>query len=41
MDVSTDGEITTTTPAKFRILRRAVNVFVSAPDESEDQDRCS
>ncbi|MBP0446937.1 lipid kinase [Roseomonas sp. SSH11] len=33
--VNTDGEITTSTPARFRILRRAVTIMVPAPAERD------
>ena len=35
--VNTDGEITTSTPVRFRVLRRALRVFVpeAAPEEAE------
>ncbi len=35
--VNTDGEITTQTPAQFRVLRRAVSVFT--PEEQKDDDK--
>ncbi|MGH8495553.1 MAG: lipid kinase [Gammaproteobacteria bacterium] len=31
MEISTDGEITTATPARFRVVPRAVTVYVPAP----------
>lgn len=36
MDVSTDGEITTATPARFSILAGAVKVYVPAPVRATD-----
>lgn len=43
MEVSADGEITTTTPAKFRILPRAVSIYVPAPEDArvKGEEPCS
>ncbi|CAN5130330.1 lipid kinase [soil metagenome] len=38
MDVSTDGEIRTTTPARFHILPRAIKVFAPATDRENTED---
>jgi diacylglycerol kinase family enzyme len=34
LPVNTDGELTTSTPARFTVVPRALSVFVPAPDQS-------
>jgi diacylglycerol kinase (ATP) len=35
-DINTDGEITTKTPAHFRVIPGAITVFVPAPTEENN-----
>jgi YegS/Rv2252/BmrU family lipid kinase len=39
--VNTDGEITTMTPARFRVLRRAISVFAPAPEQTDTSKEAS